>query len=211
MSKSFHSYSPAIEGHGLPHDPVKACVVPRPIGWISSLGSDGVPNLAPYSFFNLIGDTPHMCAFASSGQKDTVTNVEANGEFVYNMVSEDLLDAMNLSSTTLPASVDEFEAAGLELLPSIRVKAPRVARSPIHLECKVFQIVDLPSKSEQRNTLVLAEIVAVHISQSVLVDGLIDLSLIKPLARLGYMEYAEFGNIFNLRRPQSLSDTPKRT
>ena len=211
MSDLFHSYNPSSEGHGLAHDPLKACVVPRPIGWISTLGPTNTPNLAPYSFFNLMGDTPPMCAFGSSGLKDSLANAEATGEFVYNMVSADLVDAMNRSSTTLPEDENEFEAAGLTPLASQQVKALRVGESPVQLECKVFKVVELPSGSDNRNAMVIGQIVAAHINKKFLVDGLLDLSLINPIARLGYMQYGEFGETFNLKRPKNLDDKPKRT
>jgi len=211
MTDKFHSYHPSLDDHGLPHDPLKACVVPRPIGWISTLGPTGTPNLAPYSFFNLVGDNPPTCAFGSSGQKDSLTNAEATSEFVYNMVSADLVDAMNRSATTLSESVNEFEVAGLTPVTGDLVKAPRVAQSPIQLECKVIQIVDLPSHTESRNALVIGEVVRVHIRRSVLMDGLIDLDLVKPVARLGYMQYGEFGDVFNLTRPRDLSERPVRS
>ncbi len=193
--------------HGLPHDPFKACVVPRPIGWISTVSSDGVPNLAPYSFFNGVASAPPMVMFASNGRqphggKDSLTNVEDTGEFVANLATWDLRDAMNRSSAPLGRNVDEFEDAGLDTLPAKLVRPVRVAAAPVHLECVHHQTVDLPTdKREARNAVVIGRVVGVHIDDRLIVDGILDLSRVRPLARLGYMDYTVVDEIFSLPRP----------
>jgi len=193
--------------HGLPNDPFKACVAPRPIGWISSLGIDGTPNLAPYSFFNAISGAPPMVMYASNGShahgpKDTVTNIEATGEFVVNVATWDLREQMNASSADLPPETDEFIHAGLTAAPSRLVKAPRVDESPINLECVHHQTIELPSDDPNtRNVMVIGRVVGVHIHDNVLVDGRIDVTLYRPLARLGYMDYAMVDKVFTMTRP----------
>ena len=141
----FHFYEPQ-SGHRLPHDPLNAIVAPRPIGWISSLSADGVRNLAPYSFFNLINYRPPLIAFASSGWKDTVANVEATGEFVWNLATQAQAEAMNKSSASVASDSDEFDIAQLSTLPSKLVKPPRVAGSPVHFECRLTQLVRLENR-----------------------------------------------------------------
>lgn len=196
--------------HGLPHDPFKACIAPRPIGWISSLGTDGVANLAPYSFFNGVSSAPPVVMFASNGPqphgpKDTITNIEATGEFVVNMATWDLRDKINATSASLKPDVDEFAAAGLTAEASMLVKPPRVAKSPIHLECIYLQTVELPSDDPvARNAMVLGRVVGVHISDRVLTDGLVDMTKIRPLSRLGYMDYAVIDETFSMARPEKI-------
>jgi len=193
--------------HGLPHDPFKACIVPRPIGWISSLNADGVPNLAPYSFFNGVSSAPPVIMFASNGPqphgpKDTITNIEATGEFVVNMATWNLRDKMNATCAPLKPDVDEFVDAGLTAEPSRLVKPPRVALSPIHLECVYLQTVELPSDDPRvRNAMVLGHVVGVHIRDDVLTGGLVDMAKIRPLSRLGYMDYAVIDETFTMARP----------
>ncbi len=193
--------------HGLPHDPFKSCVVPRPIGWLTTVSKDGVVNLAPFSFFNGMASNPPVVVAGINGRqphgpKDTLTNCRETGEFVANMATWDLRDAMNLTSASLPAEVDEMALAGLTPAPCNLVKPPRVAESPINLECKVLQFVDLPSDDpESRNTAVFGHVVGIHISDTVLRDGLVDTAKIKPVARLGYMEYAVVREVFEMRRP----------
>jgi len=194
--------------HGLPHDPYKALIVPRPIGWISTLGADGTANLAPYSFFNGLCANPPMVMYSSNGMqphgpKDTVTNIEATGEFVVNLATWSLREQMNLSSAALPPGVDEFAYAGLTKAPSVMVAPPRVAQSPAHLECVHHQTVDLPSDNpEVRNAMVIGRVVGIHIDDNVLTDGLVDMAKIKPLARLGYMDYAVVEHVFAMERPK---------
>ena len=183
---TYHVYEPR-DGHGLAHDPLNSIVAPRPIGWISSRASDGVHNLAPYSFFNLFNYKPPILGFASVGWKDSVANVQATGEFVWNLATRSLAEAMNASSATVPATQDEFELARLTATPSKLVRAPRVAESPVSFECRLSQLVRL-TDSQGVNTdtwLVLGEVVAVHISHSLLRDGLYDTAAAEPILRGG--------------------------
>ncbi len=193
--------------HGLPHDPFKSCVVPRPIGWLTTVSKSGVVNLAPFSFFNGMASNPPVVVAGINGlqphgPKDTLTNCRETGEFVANMATWNLREAMNLTSASLPAEVDEMALAGLTPVPCRLVKPPRVKESPINLECKVLQFVDLPSDDrESKNTAVFGQVVGIHIADSVLTDGLVDTAKIKPIARLGYMEYAVVREVFEMRRP----------
>ncbi len=196
------------EPHGLPHNPFKSCVVPRPIGWITSYSPEGVLNLAPFSFFNAVSSDPPFVVIGVNGRqphgpKDTVTNIEATGEFVCNLATWDLREAMNKTSAPAPAEVDEMAYAGLSPEPSELVKPPRVAESPIHLECEHHQTVDLPSDDpEGRNATVFGRVVGIHIDESVLTDGLVDTAKLRPIARLGYMDYAVVDEVFTMMRPQ---------
>mgnify|MGYP000704615993 CR=1 FL=1 len=199
-------YRPNIDDHGLPHNPFKAIVSPRPIGWISTVDASGVANLAPYSFFNAVTDNPPMVMFASTGvkpdqaySKDSVANIRETGEFVVNIVSLKLKDQMNTSSGALAAGVDEFEHAGITKADCNIVKAPRVAASPAALECKLFKIIDLPGTN---NVMVLGEVVGVHLDDTVIVNGIFDVTRYMPLARLGYKDYTAVTDIFALERPE---------
>ena len=211
LTDSTHFYDPRNGNHGLPHDPIKSCVIPRPIGWISSLSDDGVPNLAPYSYFNLVCDSPLMVVIGSNGEKDTLRNLESEGgDFVFNMVTEELVEAMNRSATDLAPEVDEIAECGLTPLPGVNVKAPRIAESPIHLECQTHSVIDLNDRPSHRNAIILGKVVGVHINPKILRDGLIDVRALRPAARLGYMQYATVGSdLFELVRPKSLDDYPK--
>lgn len=199
-------YRPGHDPHGLAHNPFKALVAPRPIGWISSLDTDGRRNLAPYSFFNAIADAPPMVLYSSNGRKtgpdperkDTAANIRATGEFVVNVVPYALRDAMNRSSAPFAAGVDEFDAAGLTPAPSHEVAPPRVAEAPAALECRVWQMIDLPGEA---NTLIIGTVVGIHIEDSVIRDGMVDVTLYAPVARLGYMDYAAVHEVFQLVRP----------
>ena len=198
-------YRPGVDAHGLPHNPFKALVTPRPIGWISSLDAEGRANLAPYSFFNALADAPPLVMYASNGGKigldegkDTVANLRATGEFVVNVVPFRLRDAMNASSGNHPAGVDEFELAGLEKAASQVVAPPRVAEAPAALECKVWRIIELPGEA---NVMVIGEVLGVHIDDAVIVGGKVDVTLFQPLSRLGYRDYAAVTEVFSLKRP----------
>ncbi len=195
--------------HGLPHDPFKSCVVPRPIAWVTSMHPDGTINLAPYSFFNALASDPPlvMISFngyhAHGGEKDTLANIKATGEFVVNMVPLALKDAMNVSTANVAHDVDELALAGLETEPAELVKPPRVREAPIHLECELQQEVALPcTLPDSINRMIIGHVLGVHIRDEVLNDGLVDLTRIKPLARLGYMEYTAVNNVFVMRRPK---------
>ncbi len=200
-------YEPRL-GHGLPHDPFKACIAPRPIGWISTLSRSGIVNLAPFSYFNAVLDFPPTVMFSASGShrdgglKDTAQNAEETGEFVYNMATWDLREAMNLTSAAFGREVDEFDFAKLEKTPSRLVRPPRVLASPIHLECRTIQVLALPtSRPDIQNRVVFGEVVGVHIDERVLVDGQVDLTLVRPIARCGYNDYAVVDSLFSIRRP----------
>lgn len=197
-------YRPGRDPHGLAHNPFKALVAPRPIGWISSLDAEGRVNLAPYSFFNAVADTPPMVMYSSTGRKpsadgkDTVANIRATAEFVCNIVPYALRDAMNASSGFYPAGEDEFARAGLATAPSREVAPPRVAAAPAALECRLWRVVDLPGAD---NHMVLGEVVGVHIDEAVLVDGKVDVTRYRPVARLGYRDYSCVESVFALVRP----------
>ncbi|WP_422376770.1 flavin reductase family protein [Roseibium sp.] len=197
-------YETEKNDHGLPHNPFKAIVAPRPIGWISSLDQEGKPNLAPYSFFNAVCDTPPIVMFSSSGYKDSVGNVDATGEFVCNMVSLDLKDQMNQSSAAVPHGTSEFDLSGLDMAPSRLVKAPRVAHAVTALECRHLQTLRMTGLdgTETDSYVVFGQVVGIHIDDSVLVDGLVDVTRYKPLSRLGYMDYAAVGEVFQMGRPK---------
>ncbi len=187
----------------LKHDPVKALVAPRPIGWISTLSADGIANLAPYSFFNLVASGPSIVAFSSAGRKDSQTNAEQTGEFVCNIASFDQREAVNSSAATLPPEIDEFALTGLETLPSELINPPRVKGAPAHLECVYLQTIPLFSKAGVRNSfdLVLGEVVGVHIEDRFLKEGLVDTAAMRLIARLGYLDYSVTDEVFSLKRP----------
>ncbi len=200
---SFHSYDPA-QGHGLPHDPIKAIIAPRPIGWVSSLDEDGRANLAPYSFFNIFCSAPPILIFGSEGRKDSVSNIEATGEFVYNLATRRQAEAMNISSGAFSAGVDEFAEAGLEKLASEMVGPPRVGGAPASLECKLLEIKELVDLEGNRlaRELVIGQVVRVHIDTDYLADGLFDIEKAGTIARCGYRgDYAEVSSVFEMLRP----------
>ena len=202
-------FEPKNDDHGLPYNPFKACVVPRPIGWISTISKNGVGNLAPYSYFNGLSYNPPFVMFSGGSRedgskKDSVLNAEETGEFVTNMATEAMAKEMNLTSAYVGPEVDEFDLAGLKTLPSLLVKPPRVAASPIHMECRYFQTVELPGSPEGgRAALVIGMVLGIHIADEVLTDGLIDLGKIRPIGRLGYMDYTVVETIFPMARPKS--------
>lgn len=193
------------KGHGLPHDPFKAIVAPRPIGWITAMSANGEINLSPYSFFNAISDRPHMVTFSSDGRKDAVTFIEETGEFVCNLATWDLREAMNLTSSPLPRGESEMIHAALEAAPSRLVKPPRVKEAPAALECKWLQTVPLaPLEGEARYFLVIGQVVGVYIDDRFLVDGLLDTAGMRPIARAGYNDYfvSTPETKFSIRRPK---------
>ncbi len=192
--------------HGLSHDPFKAIVAPRPIGWITTVGPGGVLNLAPYSFFNAVSDTPPMVMFASSGRKDSLRNIEASGEFTCSMASQALVDEMNLSSASVASDVDEFVLTGLAPAPSLVVAPPRVAASPAALECRLWKTLDLPG--ERPVTVVFGHVVAIFVDERFVSDGVLDTAAMRPLARMGYMDYAVVTpeTTFTLNRPLVAED-----
>ena len=200
-------YDATSNAPGCQYDPFKALVVPRPIGWISSLSPDGEVNLAPYSYFNAFAENPHYIAYGSGasrsgGNKDTLRNIEETQEFVMNLATYDLRDAVNATSTHVPRGTDEFALAGLTKAPSRLVKPPRVAESPANFECRLFRIVPLPADDgTAEDHLVIGRVVGIHIDDRFIVDGRVDTVAMRPLARLGYSEYAAIGESFRMRRP----------
>ena len=197
-------YDPRIGDHHLPRDPFKSLIVPRPIGWISSISSAGVVNLAPYSFFNGVATNPAVVMFCPGGaqRKDSLANVEATGEFVVNVATDSQRLQMNETSAVVPAEVDEFALAGLEALPSRDVKPPRVAGAPVHMECRYLQTVTLPADNPASpNAMVLGLVVGIHIDEAILTDGMVDMAKFRPIARLGYMDYTVVDNVFTMIRP----------
>ncbi|MBD8529351.1 MULTISPECIES: flavin reductase family protein [unclassified Massilia] len=172
---SIHFYEPR-NGHGLPHDPFNAIVGPRPIGWISSRSAGGALNLAPYSFFNAFNYVPPIVGFASIGAKDTLRNVQETGEFVWNLATRPLAEAMNQTCAAVAPEVDEFALAGLSTAPSRLIATPRVADSPVAFECKLTQVVQLQRTSSEtvETWLVLGEVVGVHIAAASLKEGIYD-------------------------------------
>ena len=203
-------YSTDTNQHGLRFNPFKALIVPRPIGWVSTLSEDGVPNLAPFSFFNAIGDNPPMIMFSLGWRNNTLQNIEATQECTCSFASKSLIDAMNMSSASVDSSVDEFSLAGLEGADSQLVKPQRVAASPAALECRLWKLIELPPKHDGSAgyTTVLAEVVGVYINDDFIKDGLVDTAAMQPIARLGYMDYAvvDERNMFSLNRPVTADD-----
>jgi flavin reductase (DIM6/NTAB) family NADH-FMN oxidoreductase RutF len=184
-------------------------ILPRPIGWISSINADGRANLAPFSFFNAVCADPATVLFCpsirstDSASKDTLNNVRTNAEFVVNIVTEELASAMNLTSTEFPPEIDEIEAAGLTPLPSKIVSPPRVGESPIHYECRLMQIIDIGS-TPGGGSIVLGRVVHMHVSDEVLLGtDKIDLARLKPVGRLAGNAYCRVTDIFELVRPPS--------
>lgn len=196
-------YDPRRDKHGLSHNPMTALVVPRPIGWISTVSRDGVVNLAPYSFFNVVSGAPPFIMFASKPRKDSQRNAEETGEFVYSMATYDLREAVNASSAEYGPAISEPDRIGLEMAPCRAVKPPRVARSPVALECKYYKTVELISADGTRNTssVILGEVVGIHIDDSMIINGHIDVTRMQPLARLGYMDYCAVNELFAIQRP----------
>lgn len=199
-------YETAENAHGLKHDPFKAIVAPRPIGWIGTKAADGRRNLSPYSFFNAVSDTPKLVMFSSSGHKDSVTNIEETGVFTCSLASRHLAEQMNMSSIVVPRGVDEFELAGLTPVTGRLVDAPYVGEAYAVLECRATQIlrpVDIEGR-ESDNWVVFGQVLGIHISPEILRDGRIDMAVARPLGRMGYMDYADGGaEVFAMTRPKS--------
>lgn len=190
-------------GHGLPHDPFKAIVAPRPVGWISTINAAGHPNLAPYSFFNAIHSSPPMVMFTSESMKHSAANAIATGEFVFNLCGMALFDGMNISSGDYPADISEFDEARLEMAPGVAVKAPRVAAAPAALECRVVassQLRDVEG-ALLPGWIIMGQVVGVHIREEFLRDGRFDTAAAQPVARCGYRDYAVVKELFEALRP----------
>ncbi|UCI05284.1 flavin reductase family protein [Mesorhizobium sp. B1-1-8] len=196
-------YEPS-KGHGLPHDPSKAIVAPRPIGWISTIDKAGNVNLAPYSFFNAFSTRPFIVWFSSEGEKDSATVAAETGEFVANLVSRELAQKMNRTAVDAPRGISEFTYADLAMAPSRLVAPPRVAEAPAALECRVTEILRPKALdcTETSAVVVAGEVVGVHIDEAYLKDGLFDVVRAGNVARLGYMDYANVDHIFSMRRPR---------
>ncbi len=203
MTMSHHFYDP-MQGHGLPHDPFKAIVAPRTIGWISTCDTDGRPNLAPYSFFGAFATFPPIIGFSSEGYKDSIRNIEATGEFVWNLVTKPLAEQMNRTSAPVAPGVDEFALAGLTAVPGRNVNVPHVGETPAALECRLLQVIRLNTLdgTPMDNFLALGQVVGVHIDNAYLKDGLFDTHAAQPVMRAGYRaDYAEIGAMFQMFRP----------
>lgn len=201
----WHFYEPA-HGHGLPHDPLNAIVAPRPIGWIGSVSAAGDRNLAPYSFFNLLNYRPPILAFSSNGWKDSVANIQETREFTWNLATRPLAEQMNASAATVKGEVDEFTLAGLEVAPSNKIAAPRVALSPASFECVLTQLVQLETREHEPvdTWLVIGEVVGIHIDRAMLDNGIYQTARAHPILRGGgpadYFEITEAAR-FAMRRP----------
>ncbi len=196
------------KGHGLNHNPIAACVTPRPIGWISTCSKNGISNLAPFSYFNLVHNFPPTVMFACNGlkadgtPKDSWTNAQETGEFVYNVATYPLREEVNLTSTSWGSEIDEIKEAKLTGIKSNLVKPMRVAESPIQFECKTTKVIHLPSSSiENPCNIVFGEVIGVHIDNSCFNDGRLDYNKVEQISRLGYLDYAIIGDIFSLPRP----------
>ena len=192
--------------HGLRHNPFKALVAPRPIAWVSSVDVDGVPNLAPFSYFNACADMPPTIVFAPNNPrpngegKDTLRNIEQTNEFVVNLAGYDLRKAMNETSAHVDPSVDEFELAGLTPVPSVHVRAPRIKEAPVSLECRFLTRLRLPSDHPRvENNLVIGQVVGIHIDDRIIRDGMVDMAAYRPIARLGYMDYTSVETVRDAR------------
>jgi len=187
----------------LPHDPFKAIVAPRPIGWITSISVKGEVNLAPYSYFNGVNSRANVVMFASEGRKDSLNNIAETREFVCSLATWDLRDAMNATAAPLPHGVNEMQHAGLESAPSRLVKPPRVAASPCALECKLVKIVAMETADGKPvdSHVVFGQVVGVHIDDRFIVDGMLDTAAMKPIARCGYDQYAVVEAVFSMTRP----------
>ena len=193
------------DGHGLPHNPFNAIVTPRPIGWISTRGSDGSENLAPYSFFNAVAYVPPQVMFASTSAKedrgdtkDSVANIRDTGVFCVNIVEYAMKDVMNTTSGPWPKETDEFELAGIERAACETIACSRVVGAPANLECKLTQIVQLPGEA---NIAVFGEVIGVHLRDDCLKDGIFDVLRFNPLTRMGYRDYSVIREKFSLKRP----------
>ncbi|PKM04979.1 MAG: Asp/Glu/hydantoin racemase [Gammaproteobacteria bacterium HGW-Gammaproteobacteria-6] len=203
MGDASYYYEPA-KGHGLPHDPFNAIVGPRPIGWIGSRSAAGVLNLAPYSFFNAFNYVPPIIGFASVGRKDSLNNIEETGEFSWSLATRPLVEAMNQSCAAVAPEVDEFQLSGLSPEPSRLIGVPRVQQSPVSFECKLTQILQLHTAAGQSvpTWMIFGEVIAVHIAEHLLKDGIYDTAAAHPVLRGGgAADYFELGEHFKLYRP----------
>ena len=199
-------YDPIKRDHGLKHNPLIACVMPRPIGWISTVSTAGIINLAPFSFFNLVSGDPPVVMFSASpkpdnGRKDSQINAEETGEFVFNLATWDLREQMNVTASIEEPNFDEMEAVNLTPAPSRLVKAPGVAESPVRFECRYMQTIDMPpSRSGNYSSVVFGQVAGIYIDDAAIVDGLVDVTRMRPLGRLGYNDYVVVDEVFSMPR-----------
>jgi flavin reductase (DIM6/NTAB) family NADH-FMN oxidoreductase RutF len=208
-------YETDKNNHGLRYNPLKACVVPRPIGWISTVNAEGRINVAPFSFFNLLSYDPPFVMFSAGthevdgGTKDTVENIQATGEFVYNMATWAQKDQMNQTAMIVERGVDELHAAGLEGEPARLVRPPLIKGSPVHFECRLHQIVNLPGRvPSSLHHVVIGHVVAVHIDDAAVTDGKVDVVKLRPIARLGYKDYVSVDSVFQMEK-RTPEDKPR--
>jgi flavin reductase (DIM6/NTAB) family NADH-FMN oxidoreductase RutF len=204
-------YEPQKKNHGLPKNPFNSLIIPRPIGWISSVSEDGINNLAPYSFFNAVCYSPPTVMFSSGvgagsdRMKDSLRNIQTTKEFVCNLASWETREQMNQSSATVPPETDEIQLSGLTAIPAELVRAPRIAEAPVHLECRYIKSVDIPSWSDaDQYVMVLGEVIGVHIRDELITSaGLVDVAAMRPIGRLGYDDYSRVDDdsIFTMKRP----------
>jgi flavin reductase (DIM6/NTAB) family NADH-FMN oxidoreductase RutF len=197
------NYDPRTGEHNLAHNPFTSLIVPRPIGWISTCNADGTVNLAPYSFFNAVSGRPPMIMFSSAERKHSQINAETQGEFVANLATYDLRAEVNLTSAVVPEDISEPDFAKLEMAPSKVVRPPRVARAPAALECRYVQTVRLKGADGQQfqGSIIIGQVVNIFIDDAVIENGMIDILKIRPLSRLGYMDYATVHDVFAMERP----------
>jgi flavin reductase (DIM6/NTAB) family NADH-FMN oxidoreductase RutF len=196
-------YAAETRDHGMRHDPFKAIVAPRPIGWIGTKGRDGSRNLSPYSFFNAVSDNPKIVMFSSGRGNDSPRNAEETGVFTTSFVSRDLMAEMNASSVIVPYGVDEFEIAGLTPVQAKMVDAPYVGGALAVLECKVINVLRPTALdgSEANAIVVFGQVVGIHIDEKIIRNGRLDMSIARPVGRMGYMDYTEASETFELMRP----------
>jgi flavin reductase (DIM6/NTAB) family NADH-FMN oxidoreductase RutF len=195
-------YDAVRNDHGLALDPFKAIVAPRPIGWISTYSAAGIRNLAPFSFFNAISENPHYVVFGADRRSDTCRNCAETGEFAVNMATFDLREKMNATSAEVGPDVDEFDLAGLTKALCRMIAAPCVAESPAVLECRLFQILPLPGDDGTiKYDAIIGRVVGIHIDDRFIADGRVDTAAMRPIARMGYSEYATVTEAWRMRRP----------
>ena len=199
-------YDCTTNEHGLKHDPFKAIIAPRPIGWISTVSEEGVLNLAPYSFFNAVAANPNYVMFSTVNRKDSLKNIESNGEFTCSISTWDTREGMNISSAPVDYLADEFALANLATSPSQFVKPPRVARAPASLECKHWKTVEMPDVhpgGDKGHFLIIGQVIGIFIDDNFIKDGIVNTADMRPLARMGYMDYGVITpeTAFELRRP----------
>ena len=203
-------YETNKKNHGLKYDPFKSCIIPRPIAWITTISNNGEDNCAPYSFFNGVASDPPMVMFANNGPaiinkgpKDTFSNIKDNSEFVINISTYNNKDKMNETCFPLAKGESEIDLAKLETRESKIVKPKILSESPINMECKLHQIIDLPvNNKNEYNGIIIGQVLGIHIQDDYILNGIIDVKKLKPLARLGYMDYSIVDSFFQMNRPR---------